>query len=191
MYLIKNLLLAATLAMAAATAHANDYVLDPAHTYPNFSIEHFGMSTMYGRFGKTEGKLSIDMDAKTGAVEVVIDAASVDTGHAKRDEHLRSPDFLNVVEFPEISFKSTNVTFTGEDTATVDGDLTMLGVSKPVTLDVTKLVCGKHPFDGSPRCGFHAETTIKRSDWGMNYGIPAAIGDEMVLMIGAEAAPEG
>ncbi len=186
---MRRALIAIALTATAPVTLAADYMLDPAHTYPHFSIRHFGMSNMLGRFDKTEGTLSIDQEAGTGAVEVTIDAASINTGHEKRDEHLRSPDFLNVVEFPEITFKSTNVTFNGQDKATVEGDLTILGVTKPVTLDATSVVCGTHPMRGDPRCGIDATATIKRSDFGMTYGLPDAIGDEMQLIFEVEAQP--
>lgn len=163
---------------------AEKYTIDPDHTYPHFKISHLGFSTMHGRFNKTKGSLTIDRKNNTGSVEIVIDANSVDTAHEKRDKHLRSNDFLNVAEFPEITFKSTKVTLKG-DKADVDGKLTIMGVSKPVSLKVTHIKCGTHPFNKKEVCGFDAETSIKRSDFGIKYGLPA-IGDEMKILIEAE-----
>lgn len=154
------------------------YTIDPSHTYPYFRINHLGFSTLNGRFNSTKGTIEMDLSAKTASVNIVIDAASVDTAWAKRDKHLRSPDFLNVVEFPKITFKSTQVTFNGKSKATVIGDLTIMGVTKSTTLNVTNIKCGKHPFNKKQVCGFNATSDIKRSDFGIKYGLPA-IGDEM------------
>lgn len=164
---------------------ADNYTIDPSHTYPHFRISHLGFSTLQGRFNTTKGKLTIDRKNNTGSVEIVIDASSIDTAHKKRDDHLRSNDFLNVAEFPEITFKSTKVTLKG-DKADVEGNLTIMGVSKPVKLMVSRISCGKHPFNKKDVCGFDATANIKRSDFGVKYGLPA-IGDEMELIIEAEA----
>ena len=174
--------------MASASAQAVEtYTIDPFHTYPNFEINHLGFSTMHGRFGKTEGTLLIDWDNNKGAVDITIDAASVDTGMKKRDDHLRSPDFLNAAEFPEITYKSTKVTINKDKTAKVEGDLTIMGVSKPVVLDVKSINCGDHPMQkGTYVCGFDAEGMIKRSDFGVTYALPA-VGDEMKLRLEVEA----
>jgi len=162
-----------------------NYKLDPTHTYPNFTINHLGFSTMHGRFGSTKGKFSMDRKANKGSVELIIDAASINTGFKKRDDHLRSPDFLNVAEFPEITYKSTSVKFEGETKATIIGDLTIMGTTKPVTLKVNNISCGPNPFNKKPTCGFNATGSMKRSDFGLNYGLPA-IGDELTLSIEAE-----
>ncbi len=162
------------------------YTIDPEHTYPSFEISHLGFSTMRGRFDKTSGKLTMDLAKKTGSVEIIIDAASISTAHAKRDKHLRSPDFLNTAEYPQITYKSTKVAFTSNSTLKITGNLTLAGVTKPVTLDVTNIQCGTHPFSKKQLCGFDANTTIKRSDFGVKYGLPA-IGDEMKLLFEVEA----
>jgi len=161
-------------------ALADNYTIDPGHTYPSFTINHLGFSTMAGKFDSTTGAFTYDPAGKSASVEVTIDASSIDTGHDKRDDHLRSPDFLNVAEFPEITFKSTNVGWGGEAPSSIDGDLTILGVTQPVSLAVTGVNCGEHPFSKKWTCGFDANTTVKRSDFGVNYGLPA-IGDELTL----------
>jgi polyisoprenoid-binding protein YceI len=165
---------------------ADTLTIDPAHTYPNFTISHLGFSTMHGRFGNSSGTIVMDRKGNTGSVDVKIVAASIDTGFQKRDDHLRSPDFLNVKEFQEVTYKSTKVTFQGASNATVEGNLTMLGVSKPVTLQVTNIKCGPHPMNKKEMCGFNGTAKIKRSDWGIKFGLPA-IGDEMALDIEVEA----
>ncbi len=166
-------------------AAANSYTIDPSHTYPNFKVDHLGFSTMHGRFGKTSGRISMDRAQGRGSVDIVIDTASIDTGHAKRDDHLRSPDFFNAMEFPQITFKSSTVKYVG-DGASVTGDLTIMGVTRSVTLDVPRINCGTHPFNKKQVCGFNATTRFKRSDFGMSYGLPG-IGDEISLDIEVEA----
>ena len=168
---------------------AESYTIDPLHTFPNFTINHLGFSTMHGRFGKTSGKMTINEAKHTGSVEVVIDAASVNTGFVKRDDHLRSPDFLNANEFPEITYKSTKVTINPDSSAVVEGNLTISGVTKPVTLNVKHMHCGINPMDPKKeqyRCGFDAVTSIKRSDFGVKFALPA-IGDEMNIDLEVEA----
>ncbi len=168
------------------SAQAAKYEFDSAHTYPNFTISHLGFSTMHGRFNKTSGSMELDMKKKTASFNVTIDAASIDTGFKKRDDHLRNQDFFNVVEFPEITFKSTKVKFMGDKKAEVTGKLTIMGVTKTVKLDVHSINCGTHPFNKKEVCGFDATTNIKRSDFGIKYGLPA-IGDEVGIMLEAEA----
>lgn len=177
--------------ISGAFAAESAYTIDPFHTYPNFKVSHLGFSSMYGRFNRTSGKMMLD-PGKSGSVEIVIEAASIDTGMQDkgpypraRDDHLRSSDFLNVAEFPQLIYKSKKIAFNG-DKATIEGDLTMLGVTKPVTLQVDRWKCGVHPMNKKDMCGFDAAGTLKRSDFGMTYGLPG-IGDEMTLMIELEA----
>ena len=182
----KALLLTALAALPASSVLAESYTVDPAHTYVSFAINHLGFSTMRGKFNQQSGSLEYDPAAKSASVTIEIDAGSIDTGHVKRDEHLSSPDFLNVVENPTITFKSTKVGWSGGKMSSVTGDLTVMGVSKPVTLKVTSIVCGEHPFNKKQVCGFDAEASIKRSDFGVNYGLPA-IGEVLDLNIELEA----
>lgn len=182
----KILMLAATFWFVSSTAMAASYTIDPSHTYPHFTINHLGFSTMRGRFDTTSGKLQLDLDKKTGSIEITIDAASVNTAHKKRDKHLRSPDFLNVAEYPTITFKSTSIKFSGTSSATVIGKLTMTGVTKTVELAIDSIKCGRHPMVKKDVCGFNAVTQIKRSDFGIKYGLPN-IGDEMKLEFEVEA----
>ncbi len=178
------LLLITTLPLAA---HASDsYTVDPNHTYPHFSISHLGFSTMQGRFDQSSGKVTLDRAAKNGTVDISIEAASLTTGHAKRDDHLRSPDFFNVAENPKITFKSSSIKFKGDMPASVEGNLTMLGVSKPVTLAIDAFKCGTNPMNKKELCGAAASAQIKRSDFGMKYGLPA-IGDDIKLVFEIEA----
>lgn len=185
---MKKTLLAALLASAVAlpAMAADTYTADGSHTYPAFEVSHLGYSIARGRFDKTTAKVSLDRNAKTGSVEVSIDTASINTGWSKRDEHLRSEDFFNVAKFPTMSFKSTGFKFDGDRLVGVDGELTLLGVSKPVSLTVTGFRCGAHPMNKKELCGADASTSIKRTDFGMKYGVPA-IGEEVRIAIGIEA----
>lgn len=182
---MKNILLVIVIYSISMVALADSYTIDPTHTYPNFTINHLGFSTMHGRFGKTSGSLELDQAKGTGSVDIVVDMASVNTGLKKRDDHLRSPDFFNAIEFPTMTFKSTKVAFKDKG-AVVTGNLTIKGVTKSVKLDVASINCGVHPFNKKHVCGFDATTSIKRSDFGIKYGLPA-IGDEMNIEIEVEA----
>lgn len=172
------------------------YDLDPAHTIPNFTIQHLGMSTVYGHFERATGKVTMDRAAKTGSIDVKIPTATISTGDAKRtdgtrsrDEHLRTTDFFNVAEYPNMTFKSTKMNFAGDKVQSIDGTLTLMGVSKPVTLTATSFNCGANPMSKKEMCGADLTTTIKRSDFGMKYAIPA-ISDEVKLLIAVEGYKE-
>lgn len=188
--LIAGILLALPLVVSAKEEH---FTIDPNHTYPHFKVNHLGFSTMLGHFGKTSGKITMDQAAGKGSIDIVIDAASIYTGMKKRDDHLRSPDFLNVIEFPEITYKSNKIEFHHDGKgATVSGALTIKGVTNPVVLEVSSINCGIHPMDPTKKkyvCGFDATANIKRSTFDMSYGLPA-IGDEMALTLGVEAVRE-
>ena len=148
---------------------------------------------MHGRFDKTSGKATIDKAAKTASIDLTIETASVTTGDndkgtraRSRDEHLRSADFFNAAEFPRITFKSTNVAFTGDNPSKIEGNLTLLGVTKPVTLTVVRFKCNPASGTAKERCGGNATGTIKRSDFGMKFGLPN-IQDDIALDIMFEA----
>ncbi|MFO1414606.1 MAG: YceI family protein [Burkholderiales bacterium] len=183
-------LAAAALFALPLAAFANDtYTLDPYHTFPYFTVDHLGISTMYGRFDKTSGKATLDRAAKSGSVELVIQANSINTGDndkgsrpRARDEHLRSADFFNVAEFPTITYKSTKLAFNGDNPSAIEGNLTLLGVTKPVNLTIERFKCAPGQNGGKERCGGNATGKFKRSDFGMKFGVPA-IGDEITLMV--------
>jgi polyisoprenoid-binding protein YceI len=184
---MKKIVLLSALAILPVNAVvAADYTVDPAHTYVSFSVSHLGFSTMRGQFDRQTGSLQFDPAAKKANVMIEIEANSIDTGYDKRDDHLRSPDFLNAVEYPTITFKSTSTTWNGDKPATVTGDLTLLGVSKPVTLTITSMNCGPNPFNQKATCGFDATGSIMRGDYGVTYGSPG-IGETLDLQIEFEA----
>jgi polyisoprenoid-binding protein YceI len=182
------ILFAAILGAAPAAAAPATYTVDANHTSLYFRIDHVGYSRVWGRFDAMRGTIEFDPDAPAnGGIALTIDAASVDTNHADRDDHLRSPDFLNAAEFPEIAFRSTAIEVTGEATAVVTGELTMLGVSRPVALVVTYNRMAPYPFaDDQIRIGFSATGRIVRSDFGMTYALDA-LGDEVELFLEVEA----
>ena len=180
--------LAAVLPLAA-TAQVENYNIDPYHTYPHFEVEHLGTAIVRGRFDKTAGKFSIDRAAKSGTLEITIQAASVTTGDndrdgrpRTRDEHLRTADFFNAAEFPTITYRSTAVKFSGDNPETIEGNLTLLGVTKPVALKVERWKCGPDPRMQGKRfmCGGNATGSFKRSDFGMKTFIPG-VSDETRL----------
>jgi len=182
------LLASATAILSAlpALAEPESYTVDPRHTFPIYEVGHLGYSIQRGRFNKTSGKITLDTAAKSGSADITIDAASVSTGVDKLDEHLRSEDFFNVAKNPQITFKSTSLAFDGENVKSATGDLTMNGITKPVTLKVVMFHCGPHPMTKKKQCGGDLTTTVKRSDFGMKYALPA-LADDVTLHIGVEA----
>ena len=179
---------AAALAMAATPAIAADYTIDDTHTQANFRVTHMGYSTRWGRFNEESGTVSFDpANPGDASVNIVIDAASIDTNHGERDDHLRSPDFFNTAEFPEITFSSTSVEVTGDNTAKITGDLTMLGVTKSVTLDAVYNGMGNYPWDDTTEVvGFDISGVIDRTEFGMIYGV-GGIGTEIKIDFELEA----
>jgi polyisoprenoid-binding protein YceI len=183
-------LFAATLPLAAAAA-PESYRIDPYHTYPYFEVEHVGMSWMRGRFEKTTGSFTLDTTAKTGTVELSVPTGTITTGDNERgdrprarDEHLRTPDFMNAAEFPTMTFRGNATKWNGDAPAEIQGQLTLLGVTKPLTLTVLNWKCGPDPRTQGKRymCGANASGAFKRSDFGMKYGIPN-VSDEVRLWI--------
>ena len=175
-----------------AFAAPENYTLDPLHTFPHFSVDHLGISTMWGRFGKTTGKFMIDHAAKKASLELQVETTSIDTGDnvrgsrpRARDEHLRTADFFNVQEFPHMTYKSTNVKFAGDNPSEIDGQLTLLGVTRPLNLKVDRWVCKDNPNNKKPMCGGNASGAFKRSDFGMKFAIPN-VGDEIKLFVEVE-----
>ena len=184
---MRYLVTLALLFFACSAAQAADsYTIDPSHTFPRFEINHFGFSTHHGQFNKTSGKIVLDRAAKTGSVDISVATASIGTGDPKLEEHLRSPDFFNVEKFPAMIFKSKSVKYNGDVPASADGELTLLGVSRPLTLSISKVVCAQHPFYKKEDCGAEISGTLKRSDFGMKKYVPA-VGDEVTLRIQVES----
>lgn len=159
-------LAAGMLSMAALAAPAT-YTIESNHTYPSFEAPHMGVSWWRGKFNKTSGKVTLDKEAKAGSVDITIDTKSIDFGHDKMNEHAQTADFFNVEKFPTATYKGKLV-FTGDVPTAVDGELTLLGVTKPVKLTINEFKCITHPFFKKEDCGADAYGEFNRADFGMN-----------------------
>ncbi len=189
---LKKIAAALTLAAALsapAFAAPETYALDSAHSFPRFSYNHFGYSTQVSRFNKTTGKIVYDKEAKTASVDIVIDATSVDSGFPVFNEHLRGEDFFDTAKYPTATFKSTKVIFEGDKPSAIEGDLTIKGITKPVTLTVTSFHAMQHPMRKKDAIGANAFTVIKRSEFNAGKHVPY-VGDEVRIDIGVEAIKE-
>ena len=188
--MIKHTLAAALLsALVAAPASAApvEYTIDSNHTQVRFGWNHFGFSNLEGIFEKVSGTFVYDAENVAGSsVNASIDLSAIDTGVAKLDEHLATPDFFDVAKFGTATYKSTRVSAAGEGKLTVEGDLTVHGVTKPVTLDVTVNKIGPHGMTQKPSAGFDATATLKRSDFGIDKYVPN-VSDEIRIEISVEA----
>lgn len=178
--------LAFTGALVSAVAAPVTYGVDGSHTFPRFSYSHFGYSTQLSSFSKTSGKVVFDVEAKKGSVEIVIDMKSVSTGFADFNDHIQGEDFLDTAKFPQATFKSTKVIFEGDKPQFIEGQLTIKGVSKPVTLTVTSFQAMPHPMVKKPALGANAFTVIKRSEFNAGKYAPY-VGDEVRIDIAIEA----
>ena len=182
---IVALLIAAGFSLSAFAA-ADTFVSDANHTFSSFSYSHFGFSNQQSRFNNTTGTVTFDKAAKTGSVDVVIDMKAVDTGFTAFNGHIQGEDFLDTAKFPTATFKSTKVTFDGDKPATVEGNLTIKGVTKPATLKVVNFVSTTHPMMKKDVIGAEATTTIKRTDFGAGKFAPY-VGDDVTITIALEA----
>lgn len=182
------LAVAASLSTAAFAA-PETYIIEGTHTMPRFEYSHFGYSTQVSRFDKTTGTIILDRAVKTGSVDVVIDAKSVNTGYPLFNEHIQGEDFFDTAKYPTITFKSKALKFDGDKLASVDGDLTVKGVTKPVTLTVTSFHCMPHPMRKKDACGANATAKIKRSEFNAGKHAPY-VSDEVTLTIPVEAVKE-
>jgi len=181
--------LATIVALVAVPAFAQEtYVIDPVHSQPQWIARHIGFSNQHGNFGKATGKIVLDRAAKKGSIDVSIDATSIRTYDERLDKVVKGERFFNVEKFPTLTFKSTNLAFDGDKLVGADGELTMLGVTRPVSLKISNFGCGEQAFNKKPMCGAEATATIKRSDWGMTDGLKIGNpGDEIGLVIPVEA----
>ena len=174
---------------AAAIAAPETFNIDPGHTAPRFEYSHFGYSNQMHRFDKTSGKIVLDRAAKTGSVDVTIDAKSVNTGYPLFNGHIQGEDFFSTEKFQTITFKSTAVKFDGDKPVAVDGNLTIKGVTKPVTLTVTSFHMMPHPMLKKDAIGANASAKLKRSEFNMGKNVPY-VSDEVTLSIAVEAIKE-
>lgn len=184
--LLLNTAVSAALVLSASAVNAAEYVIDTkgAHAFVNFKIKHLGYSWLHGRFNTFGGEFNYDAEKPNASqIMVNIDTTSLDSNHAERDKHLRGKDFLNVDKYPTATFKSTNITFNNDDSGKVTGDFTLHGVTKSITFEIDKIGEGQDPWGGY-RVGFEGETSLKLSDYGINYNLgPASTHVDIGLFI--------
>jgi polyisoprenoid-binding protein YceI len=171
---------------SAAFAAPTTFAPDANHTYVRFSYSHMGFSTQESRFDKVTGTVTFDPVAKTGTVDISIDTKSVDTGSELFNGHIQATDFLDTADFGTATFKSTSVKFSGDSPVSIEGNLTLKGVTKPVTLTVTSFKHGQNMMK-KDAIGADATTQIKRSDFNMSKYTPM-VSDDVTLTIALEAA---
>jgi len=180
-------LLLLLLTVATASAASTTYTLDPDHTHPSFEVDHFGgLSTWRGTFKKTSGTVAIDTEAKSGTVDVVIDAASIDFAHDKLNGHAAGPEMLDAAKFPSAEYKGKFVDFANGAPRTISGELTLHGVTKPVTLTINSFKCFEHPMLKKQVCGADASGSFNRADFGVNYGQQYGFKQDVLLRIQVE-----
>jgi polyisoprenoid-binding protein YceI len=185
--LISSLLVAGTAVSAPVT-----YQVDPAHTYPSFEADHFnGLSIWRGKMDHTQGTIVLDREAKSGTVDITVDASSIDFGHPKLNEHAKSPELFDVAKYPTITYKGTIASFKGDAPSEVDGQLTMHGVTKPLKLTLNQFKCMQNPMLKKEVCGADASATLDRSAFGVDYGAKYGFKQEVKLQIQVEAIRAG
>lgn len=184
---LKQLIVALVAASAATAFAADTYTIDSSHTFPSFEADHMGISILRGKFNMTTGTIVLDRAAKTGTVDITIDTDSLDFGHDKLNSHAKSDEkMFDVAKFPKAYYKSKSITFKGDVPASVNGELTLHGVTKPVTLTINKFKCIEHPRLKKEVCGADASAVFQRSDFGITYALPA-FSPEVKLAIQIEA----
>jgi polyisoprenoid-binding protein YceI len=184
---MKRLAIAALFAVSgSAFAAPETFVIDNNHTFPSFSYSHFGYSIQTSRFNTVTGNVVFDAEAKTGSVDVTIDTTSVNTGSALFNEHIQAAEFLDTKEFPTATFKSTSVKFDGDKPVSVDGKLTLKGITKDVTLTLTGFKVMPHPMAKKDALGANATVVVKRTDFNMGKYAPY-VGDDVTISIAIEA----
>lgn len=182
--------LVATAFVGSAHAEVATYNIDPTHTFVTFEVSHFGTSTNRGRFDKKEGTVQLDKAAKAGKVDLTLETTSINTGTSAFDKHLQSDNFFNSASFPTAKFVANSLSFSGEKVSAVTGQLTLLGKTMPVALKATNFNCYINPMLKREVCGGDFETTIQRSQWGMDWGISLGIPDAVKLAVQVEAVKQ-
>ena len=190
---MKAILLAGALSLTAVSALAAPvtYKIDPAHTYPAFEADHMGgVSKWRGKFNSSSGTFTLDKEAKTGSVDLTIDIASLDFGNEKLNEHaLKEPAMFDVAKYPTATYKGKVSKWGATGPAEITGDLTLHGVTKPVTLKVNSWLCKPNPMSKKEVCGADAEATFNRGDFGVNYALQMGFKPEVKLLISVEGSP--
>jgi polyisoprenoid-binding protein YceI len=172
-----------------ALAAPETYIIDGNHSMARFSYSHFGYSTQLSKFDKTSGKITLDKVSKQGSAEVTIQTSSVNTGYPLFNEHLQGEKFFDTAKYPTATFKSNKFNFTGDKLSSIDGMLTIKGVTRPVSFTVTSFMCMPHPMAKKDACGANATIVVKRSDFNMGEHVPY-VSDEVTIDLPVEAIKE-
>jgi polyisoprenoid-binding protein YceI len=175
---------------ASALACAQTYVIDGTHTTPMFEIRHMNMSKQRGFFTETMGTVMLDRAARTGSIDVVVSTGSVVTSSRILTDVLKRRDWFNVEQFPAMRYVSNDLTFDGDVPVAANGQLTLLGVARPVKLTISDFRCGTHLVYRRAMCSAEASATIRRSEFGMTSGLPNVAADEVGIVIPVEATLE-
>lgn len=186
----KSLILIAAALLSAGAAQAADYTVDPTHTFATFEISHFGASVNRARFDKKEGTIQFDRAAKTGQVDISLDMTSVNSGTAAFDKHLQSADIFNAAQFPKARFVSDKFVFNGDKVSEVQGQLTLLGKTQPVSFKANQFNCYESPMLKREVCGGDFEATIDRAAFGVNYGIDWGFPKNVRIVLQVEAVKQ-
>lgn len=187
---MKKLLIAfgLVLPVGAALAAPVTYDVDPQHTYPSFEADHMGgLSTWRGKFTNTRGTITLDRAAKAGSVDITVDAGSVDFGHVELNQHAKAADMFDVAKFPTATYRGKITEFKGDMPSKVEGDFTLLGVTKPLVLTVNAFKCMENPITKAPTCGADASGEFNRGDFGFAMGLNMGFKPEVALRIQIEA----
>lgn len=172
--------------LAAPAFSADTYTIDPEYTIPTFEVEHLGFTTQRGRFNKAEGKVMLDIPAHKGFVEFIVHTNSLDMGSQAWTIHVSSAGLFNVEQYPTMNFKSDNLIFDGNKVVAAEGQFTLLGVTKPIKVNVERFNCATNPMNKKPMCAGNISATIKRSEFGMTKYIPT-VSDEIHINVPVEA----
>ena len=177
---------ALVLSLTLPAVAADTFTMDPDYTVPTFEVGHLGFTTQRGRFDKTEGKIGLDFAAKAGSVVFTVYTSSLDMGSRAWTVHVSSPGLFNIETYPTMSFKSDKLVFDGDKVVAAEGNFTLLGVTKPLTVKVNHFACADNPINKRFMCAGDITTTIKRSDFGMTKYIPT-VSDEIRISVPVEA----
>ncbi len=185
--LIASAVFASAVALDAVAAPVK-YTIDSNHTYPSFSADHLGgLSTWRGKINSTRGEVMLDREAQSGSVNVQMDVGAIDFGHDKMNEHAKSPDMLDAAKFPTATYTGKLTQFVNGAPTQVQGNLTMHGVTKPVTLKIDSFTCKAHPMTKKEVCGADASGQFNREDFGVSYGKQLGFSMDVGLQIQIEA----
>ena len=181
-----------TLITGSALAAPVTYEVDPAHTYPSFAADHMGgLSVWRGKFDKSSGTIVLDKDKSTGSVDITVDTSSINFGHEKLNEHAKGPDMFDVTKFPTATYKGKLASFKNGAPTEVQGEFTLHGVTKPLTLKINQFLCKPNPMTKKEVCGADASATFNRKDYGLGFGDAYGFKMDVALEIQVEAVRQG